>query len=187
MPTKKKPAKRKKATKPATGQLQQLRKTIKELKVRLEREMKARKVDARVMSETKKVRAQLASQIAALRDQGRKLASELKTALGDADKREAARKQALDKIAELKADYAKRSANLKSELTRATSELAHKTEELRKLAGEAAHRAVGIIRSEEPQPATAAPVRATSALDTESAAAPESQSAGHEKESDEEQ
>ena len=187
MPTKKKPAKRKKATKPATGQLQHLRKTIKGLKVRLEREMKARKVEARVVSEAKKARAQLASQIAALRDHGRKLASELKAALGDANKREAARKQALDKIAELKAEYAKKSADFRSELTRATSDLAHKTEELRKLAGEAAHRAVGIIRGEEPQTATAASTRATSSLQTESTATPESEGAGYEKESDEEQ
>jgi chromosome segregation ATPase len=186
MPTKKKPAKRKKAAKPANGQLQQLRKTISGLKVRLDREMKARKVEARVKAEAQKARTQLASQIAALRDQGRKLASELKSALGDADKREAARKQALDKIAELKAEYAKKSADLRSELTRATTNLAHKTEELRKLAGEAAHRAVGIIRGEEPQAATAASAGATSAH-TESAVAPESEGAGYEKESDEEQ
>ena len=186
MPTKKKPAQRRKAAQPATRQLEQLRKTIKSLKVRLEREIRARKVEARVKAKAQKARAQLASQIAALRDQGRKLASEVKSALGDAHKREAARKQALDKIAELKAEYGKKSAELRSELTRATTDLAHKTEELRKLAGEAAHRAVGIIRGEEPHPSEASP-RATSELRIEPAAPESEGGGGYEKESDEEQ
>ena len=186
MPAKKKPAKRIKAANPATRQLEQLRKTIKSLKIRLEREIKARKVEARVKAEAQKARAQLASQIAALRDQGRKLASELKSTLGDANKRDAARKQALDKIGELKAEYAQKSAQLRSELSRATTDLAHKSEELRKLAGEAAQRAVGIIRGEEPHAASEAPPRATSELDAESASI-ESQPGGFDKESDEEQ
>ena len=130
-----------------------MRKTVKELRVKLERETKARKIEARVKSEAQKARAQLASQIAALRDQGRKLATNLKSALGDAGKRDAARQQALAKIADLKAEYAKKSAEMRSELSRTTAELARKSEELKKLAGEAAHRAVEIIRSEEPNPA----------------------------------
>jgi chromosome segregation ATPase len=186
MPAKKKPAKKTKTAKPATAQFDQLRKTVKMLKVKLEREMKARKVEARVRTETQKARAQLASQITALRDQGRKLASELKSALGDAKKREAARKQATDKIAELKAEYGKKSAQLKSELSRATTDLARKSEDLRKLAGETAHRAVGIIRGEEPHVEAEASPRATSELQTESVR-PESEGAGYEKESDEEQ
>jgi chromosome segregation ATPase len=158
MPTKKKPLTRRKAAKndPALRQLAQLRKTVKELRTRLERETKARKIEARVKSEAQKARAQLASQISSLRDQGRKLATNLKSALGDAGKRDAARQQALAKIAELKAEYAKKSAEMRSELSRTTAELARKSEELKKLAGEAAHRAVEIIRSEEPQQAAPA-------------------------------
>lgn len=149
MPTKKKTAKRKKAVNPALKQLEQLRKTARMLRVRLERETKARKIEARVKSEAQKARAQLASQIAALREQGRKLAGDLKSALGDASKRDAARKQAVAKIAELKAQYTKKSAEMRSELSRTTAELAHKSEQLKKLAGETAHRAAEIIRGEE--------------------------------------
>ncbi len=95
-------------------------------------------IEARVKTEAQKARAQLASQIAALRDQGRKLATNLKSALGDASKRDAARQQALAKIAELKAEYSKKTADLRSELSHATAELGRKSEELKKLAGEAA-------------------------------------------------
>lgn len=71
MPTKKKPMKRRAAKKnPATGQIEQLRKTVKQLRIKLERETKARKIEARVKAEAQKARAQLASQITALRDQG---------------------------------------------------------------------------------------------------------------------
>jgi len=176
MPTKKKAVKRtKKAANPAHKQLEQLRKTVKGLRVRLERETRARKIEARVKSEAQKARARLASQMAALRDQGRKLASALKSALGAAGKRDAARQQALAKIAELKAEYTKKSAELRSELSRTTAELARKSEELKKLAGEAAHRAVEIIRSEEPH---AAPEASTESVES---------SGGYEKEPDEEQ
>src|SRR5260370_38419906 len=109
MPTKKKPVRRTKAAKnnPALRQIAQLRKTVKALRIKLERETKARKIEARVKSEAQKARAQLASQIAALRDQGRKLATNLKSALGDASKRDAARQQALPKSRELKTEAAK--------------------------------------------------------------------------------
>jgi transposase len=160
MPTRKKPVTKRKAAKnnPAVRQLAQLRKTVKELRVKLERETRARKIEARIKSEAQKARAQLGSQISTLRDQGRKLATNLKSALGDAGKRDAARQQALAKIADLKAEYAKKSAEMRSELSRTTAELARKSEELRKLAGEAAHRAVEIIRSEEPHTAPATPM-----------------------------
>ena len=157
MPTRKKPATRSKAAKkdPALRQLAQLRKTVKGLRVKLERETRARQIEARVKTEAQKARAQLASQMAALRDQGRKLATNLKSALGDASKRDAARQQALARIADLKAEYSKKTADLRSELSRATAELSRKSEELKKLAGEAAHRAVEIIRSDESYPAEA--------------------------------
>jgi chromosome segregation ATPase len=155
MPTRKKPATPRKAAKkdPALRQVAQLRKTVKGLQVKLERETRARQIETRVKTEAQKARAQLASQIAALRDQGRKLATNLKSALGDASKRDAARQQALAKIADLKAEYSKKTADLRSELSRATAELGRKSEELKKLAGEAANRAVEIIRSNEPHAA----------------------------------
>src|ERR1700730_2014753 len=164
MPTRKKPATPRKTPKkdPALRQLAQLRKTVKGLRVKLERETKARQIEARVKSEAQKARAQLASQITALRDQGRKLATNLKSALGDAGKRDAARQQALAKIAELKAEYSKRTAELRSELSHATAELGRKSEELKKLAGEAAHRAVEIIGSEESHQAPEPPVTGSS-------------------------
>lgn len=167
MPKKAKPAKRKPARKPAPGQLDVLRKRVRELAVKLEREARAHKLEARLKSEMKKAHAQLSSQMKAMRDQGRKIATELKAALGDANKREAARKEALKRIEALKAEYAKKSAMLKAEYTRRTSELkselsqtaaelSRKSDELRKLAAESAHRAVEIIRGPEPQAPPAA-------------------------------
>jgi len=189
MPTKKKPVKRKTTAKkknPALKQLEGLRKTVKQLRVKLERETRARKIEARVKSEAQKARAQLGSQIAALRDQGRKLASDLKSALGDSRNRDAARQQAVAKIAELKAEYPKKSNELRSELSRTTSELARKSEELRKLAGETAQRAVGIIRGEEPQAAPEAPMGGSSQIQHE-VSRQEIEDRGDDKEPDEEQ
>ena len=169
MPTRKKPAKRKKAAKknPAMKQLEILRKTVKGLRIKLEREIRSRKIEARVKGEAQKARAQLASQIAALRDQGRKLASELKSALGDASKRDAARQQALAKIAELKAEYGKKTAEMRSQLSRTTADLARKSEELKKLAGETAQRAVGIIRGDEVTAASEASIGGSSEMPKE--------------------
>ncbi len=79
----------------------------------------------------------------------------MKSALSDTKKREAARKEALAKIAELKAQYSKTSTGLKAELAQKTAELRRKSEELMKLAGQSAHRAAEIIRSEEHHPAEA--------------------------------
>ncbi|MGB3551762.1 MAG: hypothetical protein WA993_13800 [Candidatus Binatus sp.] len=184
MPTKKKTAKRKKAVNPALKQLDQLRKTAKMLRVKLERETKARKIEARIKSEAQKARAMLASQIAALREQGRKLGQDLRSALGDASKRDAARQQAIAKISELRAQYTKKSAELRSELSRTTAELARKSEELRKLAGESAHRAVEIIRGEEHH---AAPEAGASPEPHQEAPPVETAGSRYEKEPDEEQ
>jgi len=184
MPTKKKTAKRKKAVNPALRQLEQLRKTARMLRVKLERETRARKIEARIKSEAQKARTMLASQIAALREQGRKLGKDLKSALGDASKRDAARQQAIAKISELRAAYTKKSAQLRSELSRTTAELARKSEELRKLAGESAHRAVEIIRGEEHH---AAPEAGASPEPHKEALPHETAGIRYEKEPDEEQ
>jgi len=188
MPTKKKSPTRRKAAKkdPALGQLAQLRKTVKVLRTKLERETRARQLEARVKAEAQKARAQLASQITALRDQGRKLAANLKSALGDAGKRDAARRQAIAKIAALKSEYSKKTADLRSELSQATAELGRKSEELKKLAGEAAHRAVEIIRSEEPDAAPQAPIGGSPELPKE-VSPQEIEDRGDDKEPDEEQ
>ena len=58
-------------------ELDQLKKQVKEQTLRLEREVKARKLDVRLAAKAKKARAQLSKEIAALREQGRKLASRL--------------------------------------------------------------------------------------------------------------
>ena len=71
-------------------ELDPLKKKVKELTLRLEREAKARKLDARLAAVAKKAREQLTREIKALREQGRKLASQLKSTLGDAAKREQA-------------------------------------------------------------------------------------------------
>ena len=118
-------------------ELEQLRKRVKELTLRLEREVKARKLDTRLAAEAKKAREQLTREIKALREQGRKLASQLKSTLGDAGKREQALKEARAKVAELKV-----------ELARKTADLRRKSGELKQLAEESAHRAAAIIRGD---------------------------------------
>jgi len=122
-------------------ELDQLTKKVKELTLRLEREVKSRKLDARLAVEAKKVREQLTKEASILREQGRKLASQLKSTLGDASKRDQALKEARAKVAELK-----------DELGRKTADLRRKSGELKKLAEESAHRAATIIRG-KPKPA----------------------------------
>jgi uncharacterized coiled-coil DUF342 family protein len=116
-------------------ELDQLKKKVKELALRLDREAKARELAARLAAVAKKAREQLTREIKALREQGRKMASELKSAITDANKRKQTVEEARVKIAELRAELARKTADLK-----------HKSEELKKLAGESAHRAVVIIR-----------------------------------------
>ena len=135
----------------ASAQLKQLRKNVDELKTRLQKEAKGRSFDARLLKEAKSARDRLAKQIGALRDQGSRLSSQLRKALSDADKREQARQQALNKIGELR-----------NELTRRTEELRHKSEELAKLARESAGRARDIIMGEEEHAAPASDVGAES-------------------------
>ena len=135
-------------------ELDLLRKKVKDLTVRLEREAKARRLDVQLAAGAKKAREGLTRQVKALREQGRKLALELKSTLGDADKRKQALNEARDKI-----------TNLRAQLACKTSELKRKSEELKKLAAESAHRAAEIMRGEG-QPA-AEPAR------TETTAPPE--------------
>jgi chromosome segregation ATPase len=118
-------------------ELDQLRKKTKELTLRLEREAKARKLDARLAAEAKKAREQLTRQVTALRQEGQKLATGLKSALGNADKRQQALTEARDKIAELRA-----------ELVRKTGDLKRKSAELKKLVKESTHRAAAIMHDE---------------------------------------
>jgi len=143
-------------------ELDQLRKKVKELTLRLVREAKARKLEARLAAEAKKARQQLTGEIKVLREQGRKLASQLKATLGDAGKREQAFKEARAKVAELKV-----------ELGRRTADLRRKSAELRKLAEDSAHRSAAIIQGDAPhaaEPVAPEPVApaAPSALDSES-------------------
>jgi hypothetical protein len=118
-------------------ELDQLRKKVKELTLRLQREAKARKLDARLAAVAKKGREQMTKEIKALREQGRNLGSQLKSRLGESSKREQALQEARAKLAELKV-----------ELGRKTADLRRKSGELKQLAGESAHRAAAIIRGD---------------------------------------
>jgi chromosome segregation ATPase len=118
-------------------ELDQLKKKVKELSLKLEREAKARKLDAQQAVEARKARAQLTKELTALREHGRKLASRLKSTLGAASKREQALKAARGKLVELR-----------EELGRKTADLRRKSAELKKLAGESARRAAAIIRGD---------------------------------------
>ena len=112
-------------------ELDQLKKKVKELVLRLEREAKARELAARLAAVAKKAREQLTREVKTLREQGRKMASELKSAITDANKRKQTVEEVRGKIAELRAELARRTADLK-----------HKSEELKKAESIEHHRQV---------------------------------------------
>jgi uncharacterized coiled-coil DUF342 family protein len=134
MPANNRSSRKSDAGRAVARELDQLKKKVQELALRLEREAKARELAARLAVVAKKAREQLTREIKALREQGRKMASELKSAITDANKRKQTVEEARGKIARLRA-----------ELGRKTADLKHKSEQLRKLAGESAHRAALII------------------------------------------
>jgi len=124
-------------------ELDQLKRKVKELTLRLEHEVKTRKLDARLAEKAKKLGEKLSKETKILREQGRNLASELKSTLSDASKRDHAIKEAHTKIAELKDDLGRKTADFK-----------RKSGELKKLAKESAHRAATIIRGNAKPSAT---------------------------------
>ena len=127
-------------------QLKQLRATVRELRAKLVQEAKKNRLDLRLLNQAKRVRGQISRQVAALREQGRKLAGELKKTLTEAGRRKKARDQALARIAELKA-----------ELVRKTEDLKRKSLELGQLARESAKRARTIWQSEQKEAGQAQP------------------------------
>jgi hypothetical protein len=151
-------------------ELDRLRNKVKELTLRLEREAKARKLDARLAAEAKKAREQLTKEIWALRGQGRKLASQLKSTLGDAGKREQALKEARVKVGKLKVELGRKSADLR-----------HKSAELKQLAEESARRAAAIIRGEARHagPAEAEPAAPPAPSEPGSESHPNDKPVGH--------
>src|SRR5208337_706272 len=74
----------------ASTQLKQLRKTVDQLKARLEKEARARLAASTVIGEAKKARETLKVQMKALRDQGASLTKELKKAMSHAGTRKRA-------------------------------------------------------------------------------------------------
>jgi len=127
----------------------------------LEREVKARELSSRLAAEAKKASAQLSGQIKTLSVQGRKLASQLTSAVGDASKRQRLHEGAVAKIAELKAELASKTADLKS-----------RSQELSKLARDSGHRAAAIVRGGG-KPTTAPSQAKRSDIPAPSAAGPE--------------
>jgi uncharacterized coiled-coil DUF342 family protein len=112
---------------------------VDELKKRLEREIRARGIDVKALKNMRQLRDRALQQISMLKKQGSELSRQLKQALSDADKREKARRQALAKIEELRAEIARRK-----------EEIARKSQELARLARESAERAKTIVMSEPP-------------------------------------
>jgi len=135
------PAARRSRSASGSSQIQQLRATVKQLRKRIEEEARARRLDSRLIAEARRARDQLTKQVTALRDQGKKLAEQLRGILTDSKKREKARQDALAVVAELR-----------EELARRTEELRQKTLELKDLARESADRAREIIQRDVSSP-----------------------------------
>ncbi len=110
---------------PAARQLKQLRATIQQLRAKLAQEVKRRKLDLRVLEEAKRARAGVTQQMTALRAQGQKLAAQLKKAVGDANSREQARKEAVALVKELRAEVRSKA----NELRQKSAELGKMVEE----------------------------------------------------------
>ena len=126
-------------------ELNQFKKKLKELTLRLERETKSRKLGERLATEAEKAKQRLTSQLKTVREQERKLAAEIKSMVADASKREQALKDARGKVAELREGLALK-----------TEELKRRSQQLKKLLAESAHRAAAIIHGEGESGATAA-------------------------------
>jgi len=132
-----KSAKSRKSAKPApAGRIAQLEAMVSKLRANLAAEVKRRKLDQRVVAEAKRAREAVARQMTALRAQGITLAAQIKRAAKENQTLEQARKTALAKVEELRAEL-----HDKSEEVRRTSA------ELAKLARESATRAREIMHS----------------------------------------
>jgi DNA repair exonuclease SbcCD ATPase subunit len=116
------------------GRIAQLEAMVGKLRASLVAEAKRRKLDQRVLAEAKRARDVVAKQMSALREQGSKLAAQIKRAAQENRTLEQARKAALAKVEELRAEL-----HQKSEEVRRTSA------ELAKLARESATRARDIV------------------------------------------
>jgi predicted nuclease with TOPRIM domain len=116
------------------GRIAQLEAMIGKLRASLVAEAKRRKLDQRLVAEAKRARDAVAKQMSALRTQGSKLAAEIKRAAHENRTIDQARKIALAKVEELRAEL-----HEKSEEVRRTSA------ELAKLARESANRARDIV------------------------------------------
>jgi hypothetical protein len=131
------------ATNAVTRELERLRRRVKEVTLRLEREANARKLEAGLTAAAKKARTQLTGQIRTLTAQGRRLASELKSAVTESTKRQQLHQKALATI-----------AGLKAELAPNATESKRKSHELGNLAEESVHRAATIARGQRQLDAT---------------------------------
>jgi chromosome segregation ATPase len=139
-----------------TREIERLKEKVKDLTLKLEREAKARELNTRLAAGVKKASVQLKAQITALSEQGRRLASQLKSTLGDASKRHRMHQDAVAKIAELKAKLSHKTAQLKSkgrELSRLALDSAHRTTSIMRSADEAAPPLSDAKREEAPGPA----------------------------------
>jgi chromosome segregation ATPase len=120
----------------ASGRIAQLEAMVQKLRANLVAEAQRRKLDQRVLSEARKARDGVARQLSALRAEGLKVAAQLKRAAQDNHTLESARRAALVKIEELRAEL-----HDKGEEVRRTSA------ELAKLARESAARAKEIVHN----------------------------------------
>jgi len=132
-------------------QFAQLRKKVDELRARLDAEIKRSKTAGELLQEAKKARGQVGAELRLLRQQAAKGATELKKALTDAQRREQAGKAAAAKVDQLKAELAKKTAELKQ-----------KSIELARLARESVARSKS-IRKEAPAAPPSAPAPKTEA------------------------
>ena len=132
-----KPAKAAKSGKSASpGRVAQLEAMVSKLRKSLVAEAAMRKLDQRLVAEAKRAREAVAKQMTALRAQGLKLGAQIKRAAQENHTLEQARRAALAKVEELRAEL-----HDKSEEVRRTSA------ELAKLARESAIRAREIVHS----------------------------------------
>jgi chromosome segregation ATPase len=118
----------------ATGRIAQLEAMVRRLRATVLAEAQRRKLDQRVAAEAKRARDAVTRQLSALRAQGIKLAAQIKRTAAENHSLEQARRGALAKAEELRAELREKS----EEVRRTSAELA-------KLARESATRAREIV------------------------------------------
>ncbi|MGH7934372.1 MAG: hypothetical protein ACREQN_14595 [Candidatus Binataceae bacterium] len=96
-----------------SSQIKQLRATVHEFRIRLQHEARQRRLDLRLLAEAKRTRTRITREMTALREQERRLAKQLRKALGESGREERTRRRAQARVVELRAALKRKTEELR--------------------------------------------------------------------------